>query len=104
MIDAVAGQDHDRPLGRKSALDQALRQCVDERPRRPIGQLAPVAAAGALGQEQSVRVALDGGAEEAGEARMVRRQRLARTAVQAAVVGAFVDDSGNRVGDGAQRR
>jgi len=64
----------------------------------------PVAAACAFGQEQSIRIALDGGAEEAGEARMVRRQRLARTAVQAAVVGAFVDDSGNRVGDGAQGR
>ena len=30
MIDAVAGQDHDRPLGRKSALEQALRQCIDD--------------------------------------------------------------------------
>ena len=80
-------------IGRSAESPRSSRLCANASTSGracPIGELAPVAAAGAFGQEQPFRLALNGGAEEAGEARMVRRQRLARTAVQAAVVGALV--------------
>jgi hypothetical protein len=79
-----------------------LREPIHDLPCRAVGQLAPVALA--LGEEQAVRSALDRRTEEAGEARVVRRHGFAGAAAQAAVVGALVHNSGNRIGDRAQRR
>ena len=104
MVDAIAGEQHHRPLGRKPALDEPLRQRIDERPRRLIGQLAPVPGGHALRQEQPAGIALDRTPEQARQTRIVRRQRLGRAAMQAAVGAFFADDPGRAIGDRAQRR
>ena len=104
VVDAVAGKDHHRPLGREAAFDQALRQRVDLPPRRLVAELAPAAVGGALGQKQAARIALDRRTEQARQAWIVRRQRLGRAIAQAAVGAALADDLRARIGDRAQRR
>jgi hypothetical protein len=102
MIDAVAGQDHDRALGRQSAREQTLREPIHALPRRAVGQLAPVVLA--LGQEQAVRSALDRRTEEAGEARVVGRQGPRGSGSAGLPSSArSCTISGNRIGDRAQR-
>src|SRR5262249_13607181 len=89
---------------REPTLDQALRQRVDERARRRVGQLAPSAAAVALGQEQSPRIALDRRTEEVRQARIAGCQGLARAAEQSSAVARLADDARACIGKGAQRR
>src|SRR5262249_39055196 len=69
-----------------------------------IGQLAPSAAAVALGQEQACRIAFDRRTEKVRQARTVGRQGLARAAVQSAVAARLADDAWARVSNRAQPR
>src|SRR5262249_3350159 len=66
--------------------------------------LAPSAAAVALGQEQSPRIALDRRTEEVRQARIAGCQGLARAAEQSSAVARLADDARACIGNGAQPR
>jgi len=74
VLDGVGRQDHDRPLGRKPALDQRCGQCIDRLACVLISELAPFVA-GAFLQERPPRLRLDRAAECAREARVVCTER-----------------------------
>ena len=54
MLDVVARQDGDRPLGRKLTLQKCRRDGADARERLPIGHAAPGAGAVALREENAL--------------------------------------------------
>ena len=57
MLDAVAGEDRDRPLRREAAVDDPLRDAARDVARLGVGHPAPGAAL-PLGEEHTVGAAL----------------------------------------------
>ena len=58
VVDAVLGQDQDRPLGREPSIEERLGDGADLRVRLCEGERAPAPAgrrSGALGEEDAVR-------------------------------------------------
>ncbi len=55
MLDAVAGEDHDRPLGREPAPQQRRADALHRVEHLRVGELAPGVVRPALGEEHAVR-------------------------------------------------
>jgi hypothetical protein len=76
MLDVVAGQDRDRPLGRKLALQQRRADAADLLQGLGIGQLAPASGGVALRQEDPLRRGRGPVFEPLGQLRRVGRERV----------------------------
>ena len=93
VIDAVAGEDRDRPLDGEVPVDQALGDAARRRARRGVGYLAPLAPvrALALGQKHPLRRDLGPVIEPVGRGAGIGAQRVGR-ARQHDAVRATLDD------------
>jgi len=89
MVDAVAGQDRDRPFRGETALDQTLRDASGGLARLRIGHLPP-SRRHALGEEHTVRRNLRPVIEPVGQRRGIDAERMGR-ADQHGGVGAALD-------------
>src|SRR5947209_17777935 len=103
MIDSVAGEDQHRPVGGQRALEQALRDGVNELARLAVGELAPAAAAIAFSEKKTVRVPFDGSAKQLGKARLVRSKWGAGANPETAIGGGLGGDLNGSQRNGAQR-
>ena len=89
MLDVVAGQDRDRPLGRELALQQRGADAADLLQGLGIGELAPAAGGVALRQVDPPGGGRGPVFKPLGQLRRVGRERMGRFEVDGAVRPAF---------------
>ncbi|MEY9476102.1 hypothetical protein ABH981_000315 [Bradyrhizobium ottawaense] len=94
MVDRIAGEDDDRPLRRQAARNQAGRNVTARDQQLGVSDLAPAAAAFALGHEDAVGRGAGPVMQAVGEANGIVAERLFRPQVNRAVVAAFDVDDG----------
>jgi hypothetical protein len=102
VVDAVGGEDHHRPLGRETALDETRRQGIDNRSSRRIGQFAPEVAV-TLRQEYAGGTALHRRTEKPRQARIMRGHGLGGAIAQNTVAAALANNARGRISNRAQR-
>ena len=89
MLDVVAGQDRDRPLGRELALQQRRADAADLLQGLGIGELAPAAGGIALRQEDPLGGGRGPVFEPLGQLRRIGRERVGRCEMDGAVAAAL---------------
>ena len=91
MLDVVAGQDHDRPVRRQVAPQQALADPAREAQRLTVGDAAPAARGRALREQDAIGGTLGPEFEPAAQLVRVIAERV-RRAHHDGAVGAALDD------------
>ncbi len=110
MVDVVLGEDEQRALGREPAIDERLRQPIDEAPRVPVGDAAPPAAGGrggalplhAIREEHPIRRDLGPVPQPIDDVPRDVPERVRRRQDQRAVGAAIDQNAGGREGGGGQ--
>ncbi len=91
MLNAVAGENHERPVRRDAAVEQRLRQRADARQGIGVGQPTPVSGGVARRQKRSIGSLARPMLEPLGHLRRIRPEHVRRPR-QNCAVGSLLDD------------